>query len=175
MSISKREKVFVALALLAALYGGIVLLLSGRNNEGTGGGFNEKPAEEFLREVAESLARHQLTTTEKIILEKTEAPWPSQPFVSVGTPVVEDTSESQSQGDVAHLVYTGYIEVGNRRLAIINGMEYDIGDPVADASLTVRGITSERVILGDTTGSRLAIPIVDGSNRSTALILHQSQ
>lgn len=161
---NNREKIFVGLALLAALYAGISFLLPGKSNEIVRTGIDEKPAEEFLREVAESLASHQLTKAEKVLLEKAEISWPLQPFVSVNMPVLEDTSDSQRQTSVEAFVYAGYIQVGSRRLAIINGMEYDIGDPVADASLTVRGISSERVVLEDTSGRRIAVPIVDALN-----------
>ena len=164
MSISNREKIFVALALLAALYAGISFLFSGNNDKAARTETDEKPAEEFLREVAVSLAGHQLTKTEKAILEKADASWPQHPFVSVNTTAIEDTSGSQGQTSAEAFVYTGFIQAGSRRLAIINGMEYDIGDPVADASLTVRGISPERVVLEDTSGRRIAVPIVEALN-----------
>lgn len=161
---NNREKIFVALALIAALYAGISFLFSGKNEKAGQAGNNEKPAEEFLREVALSLAGHQLTKTEKIILEKAEVPWPLQPFVSASTSITEDNTDSQQQMPKEAFVYAGFIQVGNRRLAIINGMEYDIGDPVADVPLTVRGISAERVILEDSSGRRIAVPIVDALN-----------
>jgi hypothetical protein len=175
MNISKREKILVSLAFLAVLWMGISFLFSGKEEEAAPAGINEKPAEEFLMEVAQSLAAYQLTKTEKLILEKAEASWPLEPFVSVGTPTAEDTSNSQAQASAGIFVYAGFIQVGSRPLAIINGTEYGIGDPLADAPLTVRGISSERVVLEDSSGRRIAVPIVDALNRSAAPILHQSQ
>lgn len=163
MNMSKREKMLVALALLAAFFVGISFLFSGQDEEVARTEIDEKPAEEFLMEVAASLATHELTETEKLILEKTETSWPLQPFVSVETPAVEDTSNSQSQAAVGTFVYAGYIQAGNRRMAIVNGTEYEVGDRVTGSLLTVRGIYFEKVLLEDGKGDRFAVPLQDGS------------
>lgn len=163
MNTSKREKILVSLALLAALWVGISFLFSGKEEGAAPAGIDEKPAEEFLVEVAQNLAAHQLTTTEKLVLEKIETSWPLQPFVSVETSAGKDTSDSQSGGVVKTFVYAGYIQAGNRRMAIINGTEYEVGDRVQDSLLTVRGISFEKVVLEDGEGNRFAISLQDGS------------
>lgn len=163
MNISKREKILVSLAFTAALWMGISFLFSGKEEGIAPAGIDEKPAEEFLVEVAQSLAAHQLTETEKLILEKTETSWPLQPFVSAGMSADKDTSSPQSGGGVKTFVYAGYIQAGNRRMAIVNGTEYEVGDRVEDSLLTVRGISFEKVVLEDGEGSRFAISLQDGS------------
>lgn len=178
MSNRKREKFIVMLALLAALYAGIQFLFSGRGGETGRPAVAEKPADELLMEVAQSLARHRLTETEKAILEKAETPWPSRPFVRTGaaSPKAAADAPSQASGTVSgNFSYMGCIEAGNRRLAIINTAEYEIGDRVNDSQLTVRSISFERVLLEDPEGRSYAAPLQDGPDRSSALILLQSE
>lgn len=178
MNVSKREKIIITLALLATLYAGIQFLVSGRSREASLPAVEEKPADEFLMEVSQSLAQHRLTETEKAILEKAEMPWPSQPFVQTGTPPVAtaaDTPSQTAEEASGNFSYTGYIDAGNRRLAIINGTEYEVGDRVADSPLRVRSISFERIILEDTEGRRYAALLQDGSERSAALISLQSE
>lgn len=177
MSISKREKTIVTLAALAALYAGGQFLFSGSGTDADRSGVEEKSAEEFMMEVAQSLAANRLTDTEKAILEKAETPWPSQPFVPTGTPSEDrpDMPPETFGGDAGNFSYTGCIEAGNRRLAIINGTEYEVGERVVDSQLTVRGISFERALLVDGNGNKLTVPLQDGTDRSAAKISLQSE
>lgn len=178
MSISKREKIIVVLAVLAALYAGGQLLFSGNSADRLPSTAEDKPAEAFLMEVAQSLAQHQLSETEKAVLEKTEAPWPASPFIRTGTSSSTGTAEtsSLSPGMIpGNFAYTGYIEAGNRRLAIVGGAEYETGDRVADSPLTIRGILPDQVLLEDAEGRKYSAPLQDGSGRNSALILLQSE
>lgn len=175
--ISKREKTIITLAVLAALYAGGQFLFSGKSQDADRSGVEEKPAEEFMMEVAQSLAVNRLTETEKTILEKAEAPWPSQPFVQTGSPseARSDTPSETSGAAAGSFSYTGCIEAGNRRLAIINGTEYEVGDQVADSLLTVRGISFEQVTLENGEGTRYMVPLQNDSDRSTTQISLQSE
>jgi len=47
----------------------------------------------------------------------------------------------------AGFTYSGYLEIGDRRLAIINGIEYETGDELAMGGYIVRGIYPNRVVI----------------------------
>lgn len=49
----------------------------------------------------------------------------------------------------ADFSYTGYLDAGSRRLAIINGIEYMVGDQLDSGSLVVKSIDPEKVVLED--------------------------
>jgi hypothetical protein len=171
MNISKRERIIITLALLAALYAGWHYLFSGSARDATLSTSKDKPADEFLMEVTQNLALNSLTETEKAILEKAGRPWPSHPFVQTDASSSETGSDASSQSSMVApdiFSYAGYIEAGNRRLAIISGTEYEIGDRVANSLLTVRSISNEQVVLEGMEGRIYTAPLQDGSDRNAA-------
>lgn len=174
MNLSKREQIIVAMALLAAIYAGWQFLFSGSKKDNVSSAVENKRTEDFLMEVARSLAGNHLTDAEKATLEKVGAKWPSQPFVSTDVSDQEADADASSQPTAAlsdH--YTGYIEVGDRRLAIIGDTEYEIGDKIGDSQFTVRGISMEQVLMEDAAGRRYSLSLQDGANRDMAHILLQ--
>lgn len=164
METSKREKIILGLAILAVLYMGIVFLFSGSGDNSVKSETDEDSAEEFVMEVAQDVARYNLTETERTILEKAQIPWPQQPFI---TQTVQSTTEQSSAGGIIQAAesrefsFTGFIEIGNKRLAIINGEEYETGDRLAQTGITVYGISPEQVLLMDAEGRMRKVPRVD--------------
>lgn len=173
MNISKRERIIITLALLAALYAGGYCLFSGSAGDTAPSASKDKPADEFLMEVVQNLALNSLTETEKAILEKAGRPWPSHPFVQTDASSSETGSDASSQSSMVApdiFSYTGYIEAGNRRFAIIGGTEYETGDRIANSLLTVRSISNEQVVLEGMEGRMYSAPLQDGSGSSAAPI-----
>jgi hypothetical protein len=65
------------------------------------------------------------------------------------------TAEARSND----FVYSGYLEVNQRRLAVINGMEYVVGEQLESGGYIVKSIDPEKVILEDVSkGGRLTLP-----------------
>lgn len=165
MKISKREKIIIGLTVLALIYAGIVFFFSGPGNTVSRLEADEDSAEGLVTEVVQSLARHHRTETEQIILEKAQLPWPSDgPFIPVTVPASgarKPEGETIAEADPEAFSFTGYVEIGNKRLAIINGEEYETGDRVTGSPFTVRGISPEQVRLEDTDNRIRIVPMAD--------------
>lgn len=165
MKISKREKIILGLAVLALIYLGVVFLFPGPGSTVSQLETDEISAEGLVTEVAQSLARYHLTETERTLLEKAQAPWPSDPFIAATLsssgerkPAGETITEAGPEG----FSFTGYVEIGTRRLAIINGEEYETGDRITGSPFTVRGISPQQVLLGDAGNRMHAVLMADG-------------
>jgi hypothetical protein len=59
------------------------------------------------------------------------------------------------------LVYSGYIETPQRRVAIINGIEYVAGDQLDQSVYTVRHIAPTQVVLASPQQQMIALPLAD--------------
>jgi hypothetical protein len=57
-----------------------------------------------------------------------------------------------------NLVYNGFMELGSKRLAIINGQEYEAGDKLNPGGFTIKSILPTRVVLVSAQGE--GAPIV---------------
>jgi hypothetical protein len=54
---------------------------------------------------------------------------------------------------VPQYTYTGFLQVGETKLAIINGMEYTQGEALGSAGHYVQNISARRVTIGQVRGA----------------------
>jgi hypothetical protein len=45
------------------------------------------------------------------------------------------------------MIYTGFLRMDDKRLAIINGMEYEVGDSLEPGGFVIRSISAGRVVI----------------------------
>jgi hypothetical protein len=58
------------------------------------------------------------------------------------------------------MIYSGYVESGKNKMAIINGLEYRAGEQLKEEGYTLKQITPLKVLIFDKrTGIDLEIPI----------------
>ena len=156
-----REKILVGLMVLAVLYGAFELLIGPPEKSGP----DEKSGQEIesARKMAEKIDtridRAQLTAIQKNTLKLAAQQWERDPFYVLPEEKSLAANDSGSRGNFGSLKYTGYLEVGDRKMAIINGVEYRMGERLEKGSGVVKQITPGRVIIeSERTGERSAVP-----------------
>ncbi len=98
-----------------------------------------------------------------------EAPWAPEKFVAPDFILTEEPDVDRAPEDSAalkalraaadNLVYSGYLEMAGRRLAVIDGREYAVGDTVSD-NLRLQRISDRFLEVGR--GDQVVrVPIVD--------------
>ena len=148
--------IILGLTLVAAIYAGSIFLFSTPKDNMSGSISDENSAHEFVTELARSIAQHHLTKTEQIVLEKTQRPWPDQPFVTGSLPSAESsapTQTSSTKDDEGEFNFTGYVK--------INSEEYETGDRIAGSPYTVRSISPGQVLLGDADNRTRTVPMAE--------------
>jgi hypothetical protein len=146
---SKREKIILAVMLVALLITAY-LFLSDSSPQKTNVA-NEKElanVKALSTQVTEEVKKKALTDIEKYVLERAQADWPRDPFLEKR---LSRVAEATKGGGVrpSDYAFSGYVDVGNRRLAIINGMEYFVGDQLESGGYLVKSIDPEKVVLED--------------------------
>lgn len=88
-------------------------------------------------------------------VSRAELTWPRDPFLN------EDLASAASvESQKTKFNYTGFIMLGKRRLAVINGIEYQVGESLTTEGFVVKIINPNDVVLEDSINkSRLSIPI----------------
>jgi len=83
------------------------------------------------------------------LIAKAESPWPGDPFITHDPDASDETDETTAavDEDMPVLAYTGFIQAGQKVMAIVNGMEYAPGEMLIDIGYTVHSITSSHVVL----------------------------
>ncbi len=156
-----REKVLVALMVVALGYGGFELLLSSSK-----GGGEETPRagdpgpRDLVRRVAEDLEQAEPGSQETYLLRLAAAGWQGDPFWV--RPEEPPREEPVAEEDPGPLEYTGYLEVNQRRMAIINGVEYEVGEELEQGGAVLKSITPSEVVLESTgSGRKISVPYVE--------------
>ena len=109
----------------------------------------------FITKVAEA-SKAGLTKEDKYIRQLAEAEWKQDPLISVE---LKDRPESEIQKakQIApvsipdlDIAYTGFMQMGDLKFAIINGVEYATGDRLEQGDYILRSITPSRVVIVST-------------------------
>lgn len=104
-------------------------------------------AKALTAQLSEELTRDTLSHKQRYILERAAADWPRDPFERPGPTASRETAPSTTPAPATSYAYSGYVEVDKKKLAIINGMQYQVGDPLESGRFAIRSIDSEKVVL----------------------------
>jgi hypothetical protein len=147
---SRREKIIIALAIVAVSYGAYSYLVPANSDTSP-----EVPREAIEKskqvsgEIREKLKTElDLSSRQLSVLEEIRQPWPKDPFMArnASQPEKEDATEDK-QGADRPIVYSGFVRVGGNRYAVINGNEYTTGDSVRGTPFTVLEISRDVLVL----------------------------
>jgi hypothetical protein len=163
-----REKIIVGLMLLVVAYGAFELFLAPK----TGGVPLQKSAEglkslnAFIAKVAAANQKAGLSQTDAHIIKMAEADWKQDPMLDVPKKSVPEPLAPVKKPKPApklDLVYTGYMDMGGKSLAIINGMEYETGDIIEPDALLIRRIYPNKieVVATESGGTVFTIPLTE--------------
>ena len=163
---SKREKIIVGLMVAAIVYGAYNFLFS--SSTGNRKQFFQKsaaPLGEFVADLLKRIREADTTKTDTLVLTKSAVDWKKDPFLVVKK-IVEKEVETKdpeiinSSELTGAFRYSGYMEMGSRKLAIINGMEYQKGEQLDNLGATLKSITPGEVrIYVDAEQGIVVVPI----------------
>ncbi|PID40760.1 MAG: hypothetical protein CR984_01520 [Proteobacteria bacterium] len=154
---SKREKIILSIMVVTVLSGVYVYWgASAPISRTVNGQDTMQQAMEFAREASRKLKAEDADTTarELFSMRRAERAWQKDPFIDTTLSLSEKKSSRASNRapvdakSSIDMVYTGYIEAGSQRLAIINGIEYATGESVNDKGYYVRRIGPQQVDIG---------------------------
>jgi len=146
----KREKIILAVMGVALLFAAYIFL-SDRSSPQTNVATEQNLAsvKAFSAQLTEDLKKDILTGPDRYVLERAEAEWASDPFLAKKLSSAVETAGGAGGGQPGIFAYSGYLEAGRKRLAIINGMEYQVGEQLEPGGYVVLSIDPEKVILED--------------------------
>jgi len=109
----------------------------------------------FIAKVADAI-KDGLSDKDKYIIELAVAEWKQDPLISVelkDRPEIEILKAKQAApvpSPDLKIAYTGFMQMGDIKFAIINGVEYAAGDRLEQGDYILRSITPNRVVIVST-------------------------
>lgn len=154
---SKREKIILIIMALTIVYGFYALFLenpSPGKPKLTSSGNKLDTFNKFITNVA-TLVKAGVSEEETYIIDKIPVKWTKDPLLNTKKEVAFKPEKQKldeiKKGATAQelgIVYSGFLNMGNRNLAIINGIEYERGEKLPDGGHIVEEIHPNRVVMG---------------------------
>ncbi len=159
--LQKREIVILVIAGLFLLYGAYVYLVPGLGKKETAKSPASAQGGNFIGTVAEEFNRTKLSELDEHVVKSSAQDWGKTPFlnrdlyrawaVRAGTPAGQEG---------AKIIYSGYVDSGKNKMAILNGLEYRVGEQLEIEGYMLKQISPSRVVIYNTnTGNSLEVPL----------------
>ena len=136
---------------LSVIYGVYIVFFSAPQEEVTfksGGDKELDSLNSFITKVADK-TKNSLSEEQAYVLQKAQTEWKQDPLMQIQPRMSkEEQAERQPLVLESKILYTGFLQMGDRRLAIINGVEYEVGDRLEPGGLIVRNIHPNHVVIG---------------------------
>ena len=165
---TNREKIIVGLMLLTVAYGVYALFFEGKIKSSSRrtttttvtAAKQLETLNTFITKVAEA-SQAGLSKEDKYIIARAESAWKQDPMTTVElTDRPEDEINrqkkqiTQTTGPQLNVSYTGFMQMGDKKFAIIDGLEYTAGDELVQGGFEVRSITPRQVVIVSTDRSK---------------------
>ncbi len=152
----KREKILVGLMVIALAYAAFELVYFFVDTTPTHDQVQYDPGD--ARELSVITGRlQQETELEEVqihVLQAALSQWSRDPFVPMPEYLLDDpevqevvVEPEEPEQELPDIHYSGYLEMGRTRMAVINGMEYLVGESLQHLNFVVVSIEPESVSL----------------------------
>jgi hypothetical protein len=158
---SKREKIIVGAMVVAILYGAYSFLFdSGPQKTLRISSGRAVPLQQYVVEVITQLKQADTSAVDGYLIEQAQGALNTNPFYretaareEIETLKAEETAEMERKAKEAAIAasrfaYTGFIEMGSTRLAIVNGREFSEGEMLNAEGMVLKRISPNAVVIG---------------------------
>jgi hypothetical protein len=156
-----REIVILVFATLAILYVGYEYLIAGPARQQAETGIKPAKVENFVSGVVGDISKEKLTEFDQYVINRVPKDLGKSPFLSRDIYRVWVVREGSAVGgEAAKIIYSGYVDSGRGRIAVLNGLEYRVGETLEIEGYVLKQVTPSKVlILNKNTGNSLEIPL----------------
>jgi type II secretory pathway component PulC len=139
---SKREKIILVIMALVIM-GGVIYYISSKREVVVRERESElKELNTFVNTTITGMNKNNLTAPEIRAIASAETEWGRDPYRA---PVIKE-EEKQKLLNVS-FAYTGYLKAGKKKIAVINGLEYLVGEEIEPGGFIAREIYPDRVVI----------------------------
>lgn len=166
--LGKREMIILGVMAIVIL-GAAFVYLSSKNKSPGADNMVQKTAElnTFVTGLTGSLKMDSMKSPGTLILARAEKEWTQDPFLNRKDLMKWNEAKAIKAKEGAavakiEFVYSGYFEVGRKKMAIINGMEYKEGESLDVKGYMLKSISPEKVVIENRgIGATINVPMLE--------------
>lgn len=163
--LGNREKIVLGLMAALILYAAFDFLAPKRKGEPEDTTRKTAELNSFAADIAAGAGKDLAKNLGPLIFSRAEREWTQDPFLDARTFRLRAEAKMPPKETLAmtpkiELVYSGYLEVGGKRMAIINGVEYREREELDVKGYVLNAVTPTRVVVENrATGKLLNVPL----------------
>ncbi|HDQ04164.1 MAG TPA: hypothetical protein ENN23_06295 [Deltaproteobacteria bacterium] len=159
--LNKRQIIVLSIAGLFVLYAAYVFLIASPAEKRSASIVKPDELNNFVGDLQADLLRDIAAGVDSYVIARAEKNWDKNLFWdsrSYRDWVARDAVAARRAS--AGMVYSGYVDSGKRKLAIINGYEYRVGEELEMEGYLLKSITPSMVVIfNKNTGNEIEVPI----------------
>ncbi len=144
---------------LVVVYGAIDFLLPKKTVNRLNDQVTVEEVKKFMSDVIEQVNKTNLSPKDQYVIDLSLRRWEKDPFVKDANLFKLEEKKSDGSVEAIHIRYTGYLQIADKMIAVINGSEYEVGQPIDPYGYTVIRITKQNVVIIVEEGVERIIPI----------------
>ena len=160
--LNTRQIIILAIAALCVLYAVYELLIARPAAQKAKTARIENKvvdAPSLVNTLTSDLTKYKVAGVDAYIAKRAEADWNKNPFWEKAS-YREFAGKEEGGVPAVKIIYSGYVETGGKKVAIINSFEYEAGDKLDVEGYVLKQVTPLRVlVVNRQTGSKLYVPI----------------
>lgn len=107
----------------------------------------------FVADVTGKLSGEKVSKEFQYMIKQAGAQWTKDPFILSSRPLKKrllplNVTQKPAKLSAPDFSYTGFMQLGTTRLAIVNGLEYSEGEAMPDKMYYIKSISPQKVIIG---------------------------
>jgi hypothetical protein len=161
--LNKRQIIILGIMGVVVLYGAYEFIFAGSARKAeTEVKSNAIEIKTLVSGLTTELAKDSSTGIDAYIIGRAEANWQGSPFLERSLYKELAAREATAGKNVAavKIIYSGYVDSGRKKMAIVNGIEYSAGEKLEMEGYVLKKITTSKVVISNrNTGSEVEIPI----------------
>jgi hypothetical protein len=164
--LEKRQMIILAVMVVAILYGAYDFLTTKQKAAPVDLAKKTSDLRTFVTGLSATVGAEKDVTA--LIFSRAEKEWTQDPFLDSRSQRAWAQTRTAAQATAGisdkkiEFVYSGYLGLGKKSMAVINGMEYKEGEALDIAGFVLRSATPARVVIENRgTGATLNIPMQD--------------
>jgi len=162
--LKKREIIILVIAALFVLYAGYEYLIAGPASKKikASASADSVKVDTFISGITNDLGKNKTSDFDTRVIRRTETDWVKNPFwkKDLYKAWVNREGLTKGSGVLAKMIYSGYIDSGKNKIAVISGFEYRIGDQLEIEGYVLKQITPSKVLIfNKKTGTKEEIPM----------------
>ena len=160
--LKKREITILVIAALFILYAGYEYLIAGPASNKIKTSTESVNINTSITEITKDLGKDKISDFDAYVIKRMEADWGKNPFwkKDLYKEWVNREGVAKGNGVLARIIYSGYVDSGKNKMAVINGFEYRIGEQLEIEGYVLKQITPSKVLIfNKNTGNEDEIPL----------------